>query len=318
MVYMTSILDAIKGKKRIGIGGHVRPDGDCIGSSLAVYNYLCDNVPDGDIHIFLQEIPNIYKFLRNSDKIEEPGTVQESFDIFIALDCGDSDRLGPSAEYFKNAGSTFCIDHHLSNSAFADINEIEPHSSSTCEMVFDRMDQKLITKQIAECLYCGLISDTGQFQYSCTSSHTMYAAGVLMDKGIDYPYIVDHTFSEKTFEQNRILGVALLKAELLLDGKLIFCNITMEEMKQYNVMPKHLEGIVAMLRATKDVEVACFCYETEDHDLKVSLRASGDVNLALIASKYNGGGHAKAAGCTVSMSPEEFKNIIINEIKERL
>jgi phosphoesterase RecJ-like protein len=315
---MTKLLDAVKGKKRIGIGGHIRPDGDCIGSSLAVYNYLVDNLPDGDIHIFLQSIPNIYKFLKNSDHIEEPGAKQEPFDLFIALDCGDTDRLGPSAEYFENAKSTFCIDHHLSNSSFADINDIEPHNSSTCEMVFDRLQQDLITVPIAECLYCGLISDTGQFQYSCTSSHTMYAAGVLMDKGIDYPYIVDHTFSEKTIEQNRILGAALLKAELLLDGKLIFCNITTEEMKKYNVLPKHLEGIVAMLRSTKGVEVACFCYETENNELKVSLRASGDVNLSEIASKFNGGGHAKAAGCTVSMSSDEFKKIITSEIKERL
>ncbi|MCR4781938.1 MAG: bifunctional oligoribonuclease/PAP phosphatase NrnA [Lachnospiraceae bacterium] len=314
---MAAILDVCKGKKRIGIAGHVRPDGDSIGSALSIYNYLKDNT-DSEVHVFLQTIPTIFSFLKNSDKIEEPGSFQEPFDLFIAVDCGDIDRLGPAGKYFKEAKETFCIDHHLSNDAFADISDVEPEKSSACEMVYDRMNPDFITKEIAECLYCGLITDTGVFQYSSTSSHTMHVAGVLMDKGIDYPYIVDHVFYEKTFDQNRILGYALCKAELHLDGKVIYCHITRHEMKEYNVEPKHLEGIVASLRSTRGVEVAIFAYDTIDNQMKVSLRATNDINVAEIAQRYRGGGHAKAAGLLYGHNEAKFKEEILGDIKEAL
>lgn len=315
---MTKILDVASGKNRIGIAGHVRPDGDSVGSALAVYNYLKDNMPECDLHVFLQEIPSIFSFLKNSDCIEEPGSAQKPFDLFIVVDCGDINRLGPAGAYFKDAKETFCIDHHLSNDSFADINDIQSDCSSACEMVFDRMDQNLITKEIAECLYTGLVTDTGVFQYSSTSSHTMYVGGVLMDKGIDYPYIVDHVFFEKTYEQNRILGHALQKAELLLDGKVIFCHISRKEMKEFGVEPKHLEGIVAQLRSTRGVEVAVFCYDTIDNALKGSLRSTNDINVSDIASNFRGGGHAKAAGLLASGSPEKFKEKVVSLIAEAL
>lgn len=315
---MSDILEVCKGKKRIGIAGHVRPDGDSIGSALAVYNYLLNYDSSLDLHVFLQEIPSIFSFLTNSDKIEEPGSVQKPFDLFITVDCGDINRLGPAGAYFKEAKETFCIDHHLSNDDFADINDVESEKSSACEMVFDRMKPELITKEIAECLYTGIVTDTGVFQYSSTSSHTMNVGGFLMDKGIDYPYIVDHVFYEKTFAQQKILGYALSKAELLLDGKVIFCHISRHEMKEYGVEPKHLEGIVASLRSTRGVEVAVFCYDTIDNALKGSLRASNDVNVAEIASHFHGGGHAKAAGLLSNLSPNKFKSEIVSLIDEAM
>lgn len=310
--------EALEGKKRIGIAGHVNPDGDCIGSSLAIYNYIKDNYSDVDVHVFLKDIPNIFKFLPNSDKIEEPGSDLEPFDLFIVVDCGDLKRVGPSSKYFKEAKETFCIDHHASTIDFADQNDVEPEMSSACEMVLDRMEKDRVTKEIAECIYTGIVTDTGVFQYSCTSPDTMRKVAFLMEKGIDFSYIVDHVFFEKTFNQNRILGYALQNATLHLDGKVIFLHITKKDMKDFDVDSKQLEGIVSSLRSTKGVEIAIFCYDTINNLIKASFRSVNDFDVSNLASIYGGGGHKKAAGCTVNMSSDKFLEDVLSKIKDKL
>ena len=310
--------EIIKDKKLIGIAGHVRPDGDCAGSTLAVYNYIKDNYPDKDVRLYLEPIPNIFKFMKRADKIRSDYADDDVFDLFIALDCGDLGRLGNAAKYFENAKSTLCIDHHASNSSFADVNYIFPDASSTCELVFELIDRTKLKKDIAECLYTGMVHDTGVFQYSCTSAKTMEIAGILMETGIDYPKIVDETFYTKTFGQNKILGQALLNAELYLDGAVIASVITQAEMDKFSVLPKHLDGIVNQLRVTKDVKIALFLYENEDKTFKGSLRVNGDYNVAEIAAEFGGGGHVKAAGFTIDGPIDTAMDRILSVIKEKI
>ena len=310
--------EIIKDKKLIGIAGHVRPDGDCAGSTLAVYNYIKDNYSDKDVRLYLEPIPNIFKFMKRADQIRSDYADDDVFDLFIALDCGDLGRLGNAAKYFENAKSTLCIDHHASNSSFADINYIFPDASSTCELVFEVIDRTKLKKDIAECLYTGMVHDTGVFQYSCTSAKTMEIAGILMETGIDYPKIVDETFYIKTFGQNKILGQALLNAELYLDGAVIASVITQAEMDKFSVLPKHLDGIVNQLRVTKDVKIALFLYENEDKTFKGSLRVNGDYNVAEIAAEFGGGGHVKAAGFTIDGPIDTAMDRILSVIREKI
>ena len=312
-------LDAIiEDKNVIGIAGHVRPDGDCVGSTLAVYNYIKDNYPEKDVRIYLEPIPNIFKFLKRADEIRGDYKDDVIFDLFIAEDCGDLGRLGNAAKYFENAKSTLCIDHHVSNSSFADENYIFPKASSTCELVFELIDIQKLSLQIAECLYTGMVHDTGVFQYSCTSAKTMEIAGVLMETGIDYPKIVDDTFYTKTFGQNKILGLALLNAELYLDGAVIATVVFQEDMKRFSVLPKHLDGIVNQLRVTKDTKIALFLYENEDGTFKGSLRVNGDTNVADIAAQFGGGGHVKAAGFSIEGPIDTAMERILNVIRENI
>ena len=312
-------LDAIiEDKNVIGIAGHVRPDGDCVGSTLAVYNYIKDNYPEKDVRIYLEPIPNIFKFLKRADEIRSDYKDDVVFDLFIAEDCGDLGRLGNAAKYFENAKSTLCIDHHVSNSSFADENYIFPKASSTCELVFELIDIQKLSLQIAECLYTGMVHDTGVFQYSCTSAKTMEIAGVLMETGIDYPKIVDDTFYTKTFGQNKILGLALLNAELYLDGAVIATVVFQEDMKRFSVLPKHLDGIVNQLRVTKDTKIALFLYENEDGTFKGSLRVNGDTNVADIAAQFGGGGHVKAAGFSIEGPIDTAMERILNVIRENI
>lgn len=312
-------LDAkLKGVHTVGIAGHVRPDGDCVGSTLAVYNYVREYYPDIQAEIHLEPIPNIFKFLKRAEEIRSDYPSRDPYDLFICLDCGDTGRLGNAAGYFERAKHTFCIDHHASNRSFAEDNYIFPDASSTCELVFELMDRERITKEIAECLYTGMVHDTGVFQYSCTSSKTMNIAGWLMERGIDYSKIVDDTFYTKTYNQNRILGQALLKSRLYLQGQVIVSVISQEDMKEFEVLPKHLDGIVNQLRITKDVKVAVFLYETSPGIYKVSTRENAEIDLAEVAAVFGGGGHVRAAGFTVEGEIEDNINRILAELEKRL
>lgn len=315
---MKDFKSLLTGVKTAAIAGHIRPDGDCVGSCLATYNYIRKYFPEIEVTLYLEPIPNIFRFLAGSDEIVHSCEEERVYDLFIAQDCGDAARLGDAAKYFYKASRTVCVDHHISNDSFADENYIFPHASSTSELVFTLIGKENITKEIAECIYVGIVHDTGVFQYSCTSAKTMEIAGMLMETGIDYSKIVDQTFYEKTFEQNQILGKALVKSRRYLDDKVIASVITAEEMRQYHVMPKHLDGIVNQLRVTKGVEIAVFLYETEDGAYKVSTRSNGLIDAAKIASGFGGGGHVRAAGCSMEGSAEEILEKILTEIKKQL
>lgn len=315
---MINLEEKLKGITTVGISGHVRPDGDCVGSTLAVYNYIVTYHPEIQVDLYLESIPNVFQFLKNSDKIHHTSEEEKEFDLFIVLDCGDKERLGANVKYYENAKHTLCIDHHASNQAFAEENFIIPDASSTCELVFHMMDTDKITKEIAECLYTGMVHDTGVFQYSCTSATTMNVGGILMEKGINYPKIVDDTFYTKTHNQNRILGYALLNSKLYLGGKVILTYLTKEDMKEFGCTPKELDGIVNQLRVTKGTTVAVFLYESEDGSYKASFRVNGDFNVAEIALLFGGGGHVKAAGCNIYAPIDEVIRRILAEIEKRL
>lgn len=304
--------------KTVAIVGHVRPDGDCVGSCLATYNYISAWFPQIQADIYLEPIPNIFKFLKNADKIQSSCDSDQAYDLCIVQDCGDVRRLGAAVKYFETAKKTICIDHHVSNDNFADENYIYPDTSSTSELIFELIEEEKITKEIAECIYVGMVHDTGVFQYSSTSAKTMNAAGVLMEKGINFSQIVDDTFYTKTFAQNKILGQALLNSRLYQEGAVIGTAISQEEMKRFQVLPKHLDGIVSQLRVTKGVEAAIFLYENDDGTWKVSMRSNGKVNVADIAMKFKGGGHVRAAGATMEGAPEDIFGRICEEMERQL
>lgn len=315
---MENLASQLEQVKTVAIAGHVRPDGDCAGSCLATYNYIKTWYPDIQVDLYLEPIPNIFKFLKNAEQIHNSCESDQKYDLCIVQDCGDAGRLGNAVKYFETAKKTVCIDHHVSNDSFADENYIFPEASSTSELIFELLEEERITKEIAECIYVGMVHDTGVFQYSCTSAKTMNIAGKLMEKGINFTKIVDDTFYTKTFEQNKILGQALLNSELYLYGACIATAVSKAEMEQYHVLPKHLDGIVSQLRVTKDVEAAIFLYENEDGTWKVSMRSNEKVDVAAIAVKHQGGGHVRAAGATMAGTPEEIIQVLCKEIKEQL
>ena len=305
------------GAKKIGISGHIRPDGDCVGVCLSLQMYLRKLLPEAEVTVYLQKPSEEFTYLKGYDEIQTECPVQEPFDVYFALDCS-GDRLGGAETYFQNAKKKINIDHHISNSGCGDVNLVRPEVGSACEVLYHIMDAELIDKDIAEALYTGIIHDTGVFQYSCTSPDTMRAAAVLMEKGINAPEIIHDTFYEKTYNQNQILGHALLESILLLDGQCIATYVRQKEMEFYGVKPKDLEGIVSQLRNTKDTKVAIFMYELKLNEFKVSLRSNDDVDVSKIAQYFGGGGHKKAAGFTMTGQPFDVLNNVSAQIVAQL
>ena len=301
--------DILKDVKSVGITGHIRPDGDCTGSVLALYNYIVENMPETDVDLYLEQPGSEFYYLKNIDKIKNTPE-DKKYDVFFVLDCSSLDRIEPFISCFNNASKTVCIDHHVSNTGFTDLSKIEPQASSACEVLYGTMDADKISRNVAECIYTGIIHDTGVFKYSCTSKKTMEIAGEMMEKGIDYSDIIDNTFYKKTDVQNQILGRALLESVLFYDGKCIFTTVTMDEMEFYGVTGRELGGIVEQLRLTDGVEVAIFLYQTGEEEYKVSLRSKKKIDVAAIATQFGGGGHVRAAGYTAKGSVYQIINSI--------
>ena len=313
-----ALTEVLRGKQTVALAGHIRPDGDSIGSSVGLYLYLKENFPQIQTDIYLQPVADCYRSIQGTDLLKHEADEKKQYDLFICLDCGSLDRLGFAAPLFERAKQTLCIDHHVSNEAFADINYIVPDASSTSELVYRILEKEKISKPCAEALYMGMVHDTGVFQYSCTSPETMEAAAELMRKGINGSEIIEKTYYEKTYAQNQILGKALLESMLILDKQVIVSYVTQKAMEFFGAEPSDLEGIVSQLRQTKDVEVAMFLYELEPQVYKVSLRSKDKVDVSMIAKYFGGGGHAKAAGFTMKGTAHDVINNVNKQIVTQL
>ena len=316
---MISVDNELSGVRSVGITGHVRPDGDCIGSTLGLYNYIKENVPEISVDIYLEPIEECYKFLKNADSIKTGCTEEKKYDVFFVLDCGDKERVASfTRKLIDNAAKTICIDHHETVTNFADINHIVPKIGSASEVLYELLDEKKITKSVAECLYVGIINDTGVFKYQATSRRTMEIGGKLMDYGINYTSIIDDTFFRRTYEQTLLVGEALLASRLLMDGKFIYSYISKAKLDELGLIGRDAGVVIDQLRFVKGVEVALFMYELPDGVIKGSLRSVDKVDVNYIANKFGGGGHIRAAGFTASQKPEQIALQIQNLIGEQI
>ena len=315
---MIKLANELKKVKSVAIAGHVRPDGDCIGSCLAVYGYTKENFPEIKADVYLESVNPVFDFLQGMEEIRTDYSEDRQYELFISLDVSDMERLGEARKYFESAGRTICIDHHITNRGFADENCVEPEASSTSELVFETMDEDKISRETAKAIYTGIIHDTGIFQHSNTSPRTMEIAGKLIGKGIDFSKIIDETFYQKTYVQNQVLGRALMESILLLNGKIIMGRIRQKDMEFYGVTHADLEGIVNQLRVTKGVEVAIFLHEIGNQEYKASVRSNGTVDVSQVCAYFGGGGHVKAAGCTMHGTLHDVVNNLTLHIEQQL
>lgn len=309
-----NLTEILKDKKTVAIGGHTHPDGDCVGSVTGLTLYIKENFKDIELDTYLEEIPEALKMVGDNISVISSADDAKEYDLFICLDCGDEKRLGFSMPVFEKAKHTLCVDHHKSNEAFAEINHIVPDASSTSELISHLLDEDKISYEVAKALYMGIAHDTGVFQYSCTSPETMETAAMLMRKGIDVSEIIDKTYFEKTFTQNKLLGRALDKSYTCLEGKCIVSAIEKSDFEELSAGAKDTEGIVAQLRTTKGVECALFMYAVDDNKFKISLRSKGLTDVSLIAGKFDGGGHARAAGATIEGNSKSIAQAVLKEI----
>lgn len=303
-----------KSIKTCAIVGHVSPDGDAVGSTTALFLYIRKNYPWIDAELYIERPKESLMFL--------PGLLDAFFDtpedsvrdLFVSCDVSSIDRLGVAGNLFPLAKKTFCIDHHISNPRFADINVVDADASSCSEVIYGLMDPEKIDLDIATSLYTGIIHDSGVFQYSNTGSRTLRVAADLLERGVPASRIIDESFNQRTMRQSRILGKVLQDSLLYMDGKVIAGSVTMGDMREFDVTKKDLDGIVSELRLVTGVLAAVFIYETEPSVFKVSLRSNGDLDVSRAAGAFGGGGHIKAAGCTITGELSEVRGLLLDEL----
>lgn len=313
---MNKLDNVLENIDSLAITGHVHPDGDCVGSCLGLYTYVACNYPKMDVDLFLDEPTSKLNFIANFDKINSSFDTGKRYDLMICLDCASLERTGNSLPIFESARHTMNIDHHISNTEFAEENYVYPKSSSASEALYGFLDPEKLNRDIAIALYTGIVYDTGVFKYSCTTPETMRVAATLMEFNLPTEYIIDESFYSKTFEENRIFGYAVLKSTLCFNNRFIYSYISAEKMKEYNVSGKELEGIVQQLRLTKGVKASAFFYETGENEYKLSLRSKDDIDVNAVAQVFGGGGHIKAAGATLKGTLEECIAALLGEIEK--
>ena len=237
---MTFMLDDfLKNTNTLAIFGHVRPDGDCVGSTLALYNYILDNFPNIKVQVYLEKFPESYRILNGADKalpLFESSDGSEPFDATVLMDTPSFERVGAGgAACLQNAKKTCNIDHHISNpKSLCNLNVVEPSASSACEVLFEQLDPCKISKRTAECLYLGIVHDTGAFKFSNTGKRTMEIVGTLIDKGIDFARIVNETYYCRTYKQTLVTGFVLQNCKLALEGRVVHAYVTPEKMKEFD------------------------------------------------------------------------------------
>ena len=302
----------------IAITGHIRPDGDCLGSTLGLYNYITANYPSKRVDLFLEKPGDKLGFLKNFDKINSDFKTDIQYDVMFCLDVSAADRLGDAESIFNAAGKRVVLDNHISNQGYGDENFVYGDSSSACEVLYGFLDESKMDRDVAMCLYTGIVSDTGVFRYSCTSPATMEIVAKLMKFDIPTEYIINESFFAVNYNENRILGAALLKSKLRSEGRIIYSWITYDEMNKFGVTSKGLESIVSQLKLTRNVECAAFFYQSGKNAFKVSLRSKGSLDVNEIASHFGGGGHAKAAGCNLNGELDTCMEAVFKLIEEKL
>lgn len=314
------ILDAIKetveNAKNIVIFTHENPDGDAVGSALAFYRFVKDLGKDAEI--IVPHFPKVYKYLPGFKEVKlEPS--KEKYDVAIALDCGDIKRLDDPKETFLKAKTRINIDHHTSNGMFADLNYVDPIAPAASQIItkmFQYYEYK-ITKDVATCLITGIITDTGGFKYEGVTSETFMIASEFIELGVNISKIFKDALSSISMEKFKARKLAQDRLEFLEKGKIAYTYMTREDMEKLNVGTADLEGIVENGRDIEGVEVSIFLYETEK-GFKGSFRSNNYVNVADLCLLFNGGGHVRAAGCTLQYPLEECKARVLEATKKEL
>lgn len=313
------IIDEILSKaKTVAIFGHVRPDGDCAGSTLGIYNYIKDNYPEIEATVFIEKFPESYKLINGADKVIHEYDGRE-VDLAFLMDTPTFERIGANgAECFKKAKFTCNIDHHISNPLnLCDVNIVEPDASSASEVLFYQLDKSKVSKNTANSLYLGVVHDTGAFKFSCTSKRTMNAVGDFIDKGCDFAKIVNETYYTRTYKQTRMTGFALEKSKLALDGKLVYSYVTTADMERYGVLPVEMGTVVDTLREVSGTEVTVFLYPVNGR-YKISMRSNYYVDVNAVVKEFGGGGHVRAAGGDTDLDPETAIEKIVELVKKQL
>ena len=283
----------------ICILGHQNPDGDCIGATLAIYNYIRNKYGDRKtVKPFLTEFSKKFNILKNADAIKDDRNDATVFDLCILVDLSNLERFDEFKRYFLDAKDSIIFDHHENNTVPAKVSVIFPEAIATCEILYDFMDKKYIDKVVAECLYVGIATDSGVFRYKATTKKTFNIAANLIDYGFDFTNLLDNIVFNNSVEQRKAQGIAFDRLKLMCSGKVSFSYLSDDDLEKLKIKRTDIDNIIVYLREIDNIKIAAFAYQVGDKIYKVSLRSKYDhLNVAEFAKNHDGGGHRLASGC---------------------
>lgn len=308
----SKIKNLIDNSKSILLLTHQSPDGDAIGSVLGMYHYLVSI--NKSVQMVVLDIPKVFNFLPSINKIVD--TTDKEYDLGIVLDCANRERISQNEDLLSRCKKTICIDHHISNTEYCDVNFIEGNVSSCSQVIYYLLKDFGVSfnKEMGESLISGVLTDTNGFGINTVNGDTFNMAAELSDLGIDIYRLYDKLLCKKTMSQYKLMKIGMERLEFLCDGKIAFTYILKEDFDKVNALLGEHEGIVDIGKNIDGVEVSIFV--REDDGWTVSLRSTGVVDVCKIANNIDGGGHKMAAGGKLNGTLEETKERLINEIKK--
>ena len=306
--------DIIQKNKNICILGHINPDGDCVGSVLAIYNYIINKFKnEKNVKIYLEHPNEKFNCLPNFDKISSNDYDNIVFDLAIVCDCSSKDRIKQFCNYLNTAKNVFVIDHHETNEFDYKNMIIDSMAPATCQIIYDLLDKQYINKDVAKCIYLGIAHDTGVFRYSNTNKRTFEIISEIYNFDINFNKILEDTIFTQTISQKKIAAMIFSRAEIYQNGKVIFGYVLANELEEFGLGRKDIDRIVGSLLEIENIILSAFTYEISDKIFKISLRSKNEtINCAEISKKYGGGGHKNAAGFTFNGSLSDIRDIIKN------
>lgn len=312
---------AIRQSDTIAIACHINPDGDALGSLLGLGIAIERGFPEKRVLLVAQDgVPDTYKFLPFSDRIRTDCD-EEDIELAIVVDSGDLSRVGDRLYHaFSNAKILLDIDHHVGAGAFGAVRLLDNRAAATAEIVFDLLGELdlPIDRDIATCLFTGVITDTGSFRFMNVTPRTLRVAASLIEAGASPSLIAEQVFDNRPFKSVKLMGLTLSTLSHTDDGRITWAAVSQEAFAQAEATDEDTEGFVGPIRAARGTEVGILFREASPGKVRISLRSVENVNVADVAAKFGGGGHKMAAGCTFDGSLDEAVAAVVEAAKQAL
>ncbi len=311
---LSQVVELIETKRKFAITSHIRPDGDSLGSSLGLCWLL--RALDKDVEVIMRDpVPHAYQQLPGAKEVRVTPAVDDNYHAVFVIECSDITRPGLidlEKQFVVN------IDHHSTTALFGKINWIDSTASAVGEMIYNlcKATGVRVTKEMAECVYTALITDTGSFHYSNTTERTFKVASELMKSGLKPAKTAEAVFASYPWSRIQLMGAVLSTARRDATGRVAFLRHSLEMQHTAEASDEDADGFVNYPLTVEEVEAVAMLKECEPGVYRTSLRSKGDVNVAKVAEKFGGGGHRNAAGCTLRGTWEEAEEKIIGLLQE--
>jgi phosphoesterase RecJ-like protein len=319
---MDTVIDRLTESQAIFLSTHINPDGDAIGSLIA----LGLGLQQYGKHIYLYNaspIPAVYRFLPGVQLVQQVLPESSAWDTAVVLDCGTLDRIGAAVDFVRGLPQVINIDHHVTNTNFGQYRLVDSTACSSAEIVYRLLKKMAITidAAIATSIYTGILTDTGSFRFANTNSAAYTICSEMVQAGVDPYTVAQHVYGTYSLGRIKLLNMALDSIEISANGKLSLMTLTQDMFRETDTNPEDVDGMINYAKRIEDVKVAALIMENENGAVQkryhVSLRSDGTVDVAEIAASFGGGGHFSAAGFGVESSLKALKKTI-NSIAEKL